>query len=302
MRFRAAVLHGFREEFSIEYIEAEPPQGWVMLKVGATGICGRDIVVWRGGFRNLKPPLVLGHEVYGSVNGKPYGVYPAIDSTLLLGESVQGGYAEYVPVPMDSLVELPTRDYERYAASVCGVATMIHASRVAGVSSGDRVLVTGSLGGVGIHGIQYLVVNGLEVYAYSRRREYFSILEELGAIPVATLDFYRESGRVDAVFEIVGSPTINKSMLTLRRGGVLVLVGNVTGEPVVIERPAVLVMRELRIMGTAAYTVEEYKQAISIVSSGRIKPFYKAYKLEDVNEAYKDLQEGRVIGRAVLKP
>ena len=221
---------------------------------------------------------------------------------LLLGENTPGGYAEYTQVPRSSLVELPTRDYNIYAASVCGVATLMHASKVAGVGSGDKVLVTGSLGGVGIHGIQYLQMIGARVYAYTRRRDKSRILEDLGAAPVHDLEFYRTHGRVDVVMEIVGGKTINQSMRALRNGGTLVLIGNVDGRPITIERPALLVMREIKIVGSAAYTLEEYKTAIGIVGSGRIKAFYKAYRLDEVNRAYEDLAHSRVVGRAILNP
>ena len=309
-RYRAMVLHEFGAPFRPEVLEAgEPQEGWVWLTVRATGVCGRDRVVWMGGFRNLKPPLILGHEVFGEVDGKPYGVYPAVPSTcngspciLLLGENLPGGYAELVQVPRASLVELPTRDYSRYAAAVCGVATMIHASKVAGVGPGDKVLVTGSLGGVGIHGVQYLSMIGARVYAYTRRRDKARVLKELGVEPVHSLDFYREKGRVDVVMEIVGARTFNESMRSLRTGGTLVLVGNVGGEPVVIERPALLVMREIKVTGSAAYTMDEYRQAVELVGSGRIRAFYTEYRLEEVNKAYKDISEGRIIGRAVLVP
>lgn len=307
-RFRAAVLKSFREPFSVEEVEAlDAPEDWVWLRVRATGICGRDRVVWMGGFPNLRPPLVLGHEVFGELGGRAYGVYPALrgycggsECMLLLGEDTPGGYAEYTAVPKESLVPLPTGDFEAYAAAVCGVATFMHASRLAGVGAGDRVLVTGSLGGVGVHGIQYLLDIGARVYAFTRRREGASILSNLGAEPVHDLQFYRSLGRVDVVMELVGARTINESMRALRQGGTLILIGNVQGEPVTIARPALLVMREIRVVGSAAYTRPEYEEAVRLVGSGKIKPFYRTYSLDEINRAYEDVGSGRVVGRAVL--
>ncbi|MEB3816860.1 MAG: zinc-binding dehydrogenase [Desulfurococcales archaeon] len=315
-RVRAAVLHSFRDPFSVEETEVEVPDDWVEVEVKAVGICGRDIVVWKGGFRNLKTPLILGHEVYGTYNGKPVGVFPAIvprECTtklgnalecpyMVLGENSPGGYADKVYVPPWILVELPDREYEKYAAAVCGVATMLHAARVAGVKAGDKVLVTGASGGVGIHGLQLLKLLGAKVYAYTRSEEKARILRSLGVEAVTDLSFYKSEGRVDSVMELVGARTINDSMRTLRPGGHLVLIGNITGERILIERPALFVMREIHIHGSAAYNMAEYKAAIEIVSRGAIKPFYKTYKLEDINIAYKDALEGRLLGRAVLTP
>ena len=151
--------------------------------------------------------------------------------------------------------------------------------------------------------MQYLKLLGVEVIAYTRSPEKARLLEdELGVDAVTRLDFYREKGKVDAVIEMVGAPTFNDSIRALRPGGTLVLVGNVTGEPVVIERPALIVMRELRITGSAAFSLPEYKAAINLVAKGAVKPFYKTYKLEEVNKAYEDVSAGSLVGRAVLKP
>ncbi len=314
-RFRAAVLKEFGKPFSLEEVEIQPPEGWVRVKVKAVGVCGRDGVVWKGGFRNLKPPLILGHEIFGEYKGRPVAVFPAVvgEECLrpgmpenlcrdyrILGETLPGGYAEEVYVPEWNLIPLRDRVYEKYAAAACGVATAIHALKQAGVGPGDKVLVTGAGGGVGIHMVQYYAKLGLQVYAQTRSEWKAKILEELGATPVVGRDFSRQAGKVDAVFEIVGAPTINESMRALKPRGTLVLVGNVTGEPVTITRPALLVMREVRITGTAAYTRSEYEAAIRIIEQGLVRPIYKAYKLEDVNQAYRDIAEGKVLGRAVL--
>ncbi|ADL19347.1 Zinc-dependent alcohol dehydrogenase [Acidilobus saccharovorans 345-15] len=307
VRARAAILREFGRQFDIDYVDINAEGNDVIVKVKSVGVCGRDIVVWRGGFRNLKPPLVLGHEVFGvTEDGEPVGVYPAdpgSEEFLPLGERRPGGYAELMAAPRSNIVRLPDEEFDKYAAATCGVATLIHASRVVGVRPGDRVLVTGASGGVGIHGVQYLSnVLHANVIAYVRSKEKAHVLEGLGVSVVTDLSFYRSLGRVDYVFEIVGAPLINESMRSLRRGGELVLVGNVTGEPISIERPALLVMRELKISGTSAYTKSEYEEAVKLIGEGLVKPFYKAYRLDDVNLAYSDILNGKALGRAVLKP
>ncbi len=317
---KAAVMTAYRAPFEIRDVDIRPPvEDWVPVRVRAVGVCGRDLVVWKGGFPNLRPPLILGHEVFGEYQGKPVGVYPGIappgcgedvascTGYGILGENYPGGYAETVYVPRENLVPLPSRDYNRYAASVCGVATIMHASRVAGIGAGSRVLVTGATGGVGVHGVQYLVEIGVEVYGLTRSPEKARVLEELGVTPVIAEKGFgkklvEKHGRVDAVLDLVGAATFNEAMRTLKPRGVLVLVGNVEGKPVTIERPALLVMREYRVTGSAAFTLKEYRAAIGFVSKPWFNPFYKAYRLEDVNEAYRDILGGRIIGRAVLNP
>ncbi|MGC9210054.1 MAG: zinc-binding dehydrogenase [Acidilobus sp.] len=318
MRFKAAVLKEFRAPFSVEEVELAPTEDEVPVRVLATGVCGRDVVVWLGGFRNLRPPLILGHEVVGvTEDGQMVAVYPGLVSPecaasssenlcpefAILGEGRPGGYAEYVFVPRWNLIKLPGGPPEAYASAACGVATIIHASRLVGVKRGDRVLVTGATGGVGIHGVQYLVnVVGARVYGLARSQEKAKVLAELGVTPVTDLGFYKSMGKVDFVFEIVGAPTINDSLLSLRPGGTLVLVGNVTGEEITLRRPALVVMRELKITGTAAYTKAEFEEALRLIGEGVVKPFYRVYGLDEINKAYQDILDGKVIGRAVIKP
>ncbi len=322
VRVRGAVLEAFRSPFTVREFEYEVPDDWVPVEVRAVGVCGRDVVVWKGGFANLTPPLLLGHEVFGYYEGEPVGVYPAIPVTeeckraldedpsavcnvgeaLVLGEMVPGGYADRVYVPEWNLVPLPDEEFEKYAAAVCGVATMMHASRVARVSAGEKVLVTGATGGVGIHGIQYLSLIGAEVLGYTRSPERARVLRELGITPVTDPGFYRSLGRVDIVMELVGKYTFNSSMRALKPRGRMVLIGNISGEPVPIERPALFVMRELELYGSAAFSKKEYEAAVRIVGSGAVRAFYRPYRLEDVNLAYDTVSKGEIVGRAVLRP
>ncbi len=320
-RVRAAILDEFGKPFRTGVFEYEYPDDWVEVRVKSVGVCGRDVVVWRGGFRNLRPPLVLGHEVFGEVDGEPVGVFPAIAFTdkckealesgegvcepgefAILGENLPGGYADRVYVPEWNLVPLPDGEYEKYAAAVCGIATIMHTVSVAGVRPGDRVLVTGASGGVGVHAIQYLSLLGAKVYAYTRSEAKASQLRGLGVEPVTSLDFYKKEGRVDVVVELVGAPTVNDSMRALKPRGRMALVGNVTGEPITITRPALLVMRELIVTGNAAFNKREYEAAIRLVGSGAVKPFYRRYRLDDVNLAYEAVLRREIIGRAVLVP
>ncbi|WP_069807395.1 alcohol dehydrogenase catalytic domain-containing protein [Vulcanisaeta thermophila] len=318
MRVKAAVLREFNRPFSIEDFDiGEPGPNDVVVRVRAAGVCGRDLVIWRGGFRNLKPPLVLGHEIFGELNGKPVGVHGAIvDDTCeycragkenlcvnlqFFGENRPGGYAEYVISPRNNVFELPDGEYEKYAASICPVATAIHASKVSGVKDGTRVLVTGAGGGVGVHAIQYLRYLGAYVIAVTSPSKADFVSRYADEV-VTEAEFSRKVRNVDVVFEVVGAATINESLRALRREGTLVLIGNTEGEEIRLVRPALTVMREHRIIGSAAYTRRETLEAVNLVHRGVVKPVYVKYSLSDVNKAYEDLINRKVLGRAVLIP
>ncbi|MGC8542503.1 MAG: alcohol dehydrogenase catalytic domain-containing protein [Vulcanisaeta sp.] len=316
MRVLAAVLREFNKPFNIEEFDVgEPGPNDVIVRVKAEGICGRDLVIWRGGFKNLKPPLVLGHEIFGEVDGRPVGVFGAItDGTCpyckagkenlclnlqFFGEGRPGGYAEAVIAPKNNVFELPDSDYVKYAAAICPLATAIHASRLSNVGSRTRVLVTGAGGGVGIHTIQYLKYLGAYVISITSPAKADFVARYSDEV-ITDREFSRKVKDVDVVLEIVGAATINESLRALRREGVLVLIGNTEGEEIRLARPALTVMREHRIVGSAAYTRREVLEAVDLVHKGVIKPVYKVYSFRDVNQAYDDLMNQRVLGRAVL--
>ncbi|ABP94575.1 MULTISPECIES: zinc-binding dehydrogenase [Metallosphaera] len=312
MRAFAAVLERFSEPLVLR--EADVGEG-LPVKVKASGMCGRDLVIWRGGFRNLTPPLILGHEIYGEYEGNPVGVYGVetcgecrycragkenlCENARFLGEARPGGYAEVVTVKEGGIFPLPDREYEKYAAGVCPLATAIHSSKVAGVKKGDTVLVTGAGGGVGIHTIQYLKSLGARVVSVTSPSK-SEIVSRFSDQVITQKDFSKQVKDVDVVIELVGSETINESLRALRREGTLVLVGNVTGKEISLARPALTIMREHRIVGSASYTRAEVEEAVKLIHEGEVKPVYRKYHLREVNTAMKDLMEGKVLGRAVL--
>jgi D-arabinose 1-dehydrogenase-like Zn-dependent alcohol dehydrogenase len=70
---RAAVIEEFGRDLRIEDVEMEAGPGEVPVEVRASGICGRDLVVWRGDSGTSRPPLIPGHEVFGELDGRPVG-------------------------------------------------------------------------------------------------------------------------------------------------------------------------------------------------------------------------------------
>lgn len=316
MKAKAAVLEKFEEDFLIKEIDISASNREIIINVKACGICGRDLVIWKGGFRNLKTPLILGHEVYGEFEGKPVGVFSAItcgnckyclsgkenlcNSLILLGEGKNGGYASAIAVPKENVFPLPDRNYEFYAASVCAIATSIHASKLAGGIKGKNVLVTGAGGGVGIHMIQYLNYAGAKVIALTSKQKEEKVKEFADEL-ITEKEFSKQVKDVDVVMELVGSETINESLRSLSKEGILILIGNITGNEISLKRPALTIMREQKIIGSAAYTKKEVEEAIRLIHEGFIKPVYKTYPLEEINTAYLELRNANVLGRAVLK-
>ncbi len=314
---RAAVLEAFGKPFQIREMMVPVEEGDAVLEVRATGICGRDRVIWKGGFRGFPLPAVLGHEFVGEVEGRPMAAYPVITcgrcrycrtgrenlcpEAQIYGEGRPGGYADRVVLPRSLLFPLPDRRYPLYAAGLCPVATALHALKKARVRPGMSALVTGAGGGVGWALVQVLRARGLTVFAATSPAK-AEALETLGVYPVVSSRYRNVIREVDVVFENVGSLTINESLRVLRPQGTLVLIGNIAGTPVEIRRPALTIMREHRIVGSAAFTRREYEEAARWIARGSVRLAYEVFPLEAVNEAYRRLEARQVQGRAVLVP
>ena len=314
---KAAVLENFGEPFVIKRLEIRQNINEVLINVRASGICGRDLVIWKGGFRNLKPPLILGHEIFGKLNGSNVGVFGAVtcgkcryclsgkenlcESLTFMGEGRFGGYADMVSAPKENVFLLPDSNYEKYAAAACPLATAIHAAKVAEAKSGESAIVTGAGGGVGIHSIQYFKKLGLKVYSVTSENKKDAVSKYSDDV-LTDKNFSEHIKDVDVVFEIVGASTINESLKSLKKEGRLILIGNVEGKNLELMRPALSIMREHRIIGSAAFTKKEYLEAVDLIHKDEIKPYYRTYPLDEVNRAYKDIMHGKVTGRAVLLP
>jgi Zn-dependent alcohol dehydrogenases len=314
--YKAYVIKNFFQNLEPIYKDEQANKDKIKVNVKACGICGRDVVIWKGGFKNLKLPVIPGHEIFGYHENKPVAIFPAIScgkceyclagkenlcaNLIFYGEGIDGGYAEIIYSPTENVIQLKDDNFEAYAASACPLATAIHASQIAEIKSSTRVLVTGAGGGVGIHAIQYL--NHLNAYVIAQTsKNKVSYLKDFANEVISEPNFSNVIKNVDVVFELVGSLTINESLRVIKREGKIILIGNISGEELVLKRPALSIMREHRIIGSAAYTKKEYREALDLIHEQKIKPIYKEYSLDEVNIAIHDLLKGNVLGRAVLK-
>lgn len=143
------------------------PDGWVLVKVAYAGICGTDLNIYAGGHPRAKASLVMGHEFSGTIvadvpghnKGTRVTVYPLLScgdctpckngnahvcNTLeLLGIDKTGAMAEYIAVPLDSIIPLPDDVSDQLGAFVEPVAVAVHTIRECRFVFGDNAVVFG---------------------------------------------------------------------------------------------------------------------------------------------------------------
>jgi L-iditol 2-dehydrogenase len=291
----------------VDLPQPEPASGEVRLRVKACGICGSDIHGMDGSSGRRIPPIVMGHEASGTVDAVGEGVTAwkpgdrvTFDSTVWCGECGycregrvnlcdsrqvvgvscaefrrDGAFAEFVTVPQRILHRLPEGLSFEEAAFAEPVGVALHAVHRAGNVSGATVLVVGA-GLIGLLVIQALKHAGAgKVIAVDLDEGRLKLARELGA-DEAYLPAEVPVLQADIAMEVVGAaPTVDLAVRSVRKGGKVVLVGNLS--PNVPLPLQIVVTRELDVLGSCAIA-GEYPEALEAIACGaiRVKPLITA--------------------------
>lgn len=211
------------------------------------------------------------------------GRYNLSDNREVLGVSPgtyrrHGAFAQFVAVPQHILYKLPDQVTFEQAAMVEPVAVALHAFSLAGLKIGESCLVIGA-GMIGLCMVQCASAAGAQpVVAYDLNEGRLVLASRLGADqvlqpekqPADAITKQLTSNRgFDVVFEAVGiSPTVNTAIQLARKGGRVILTGNLSPA---IEFPLQsVVTREIRVQGSCAIR-GEYEAALKMIASGKIK-------------------------------
>ena len=261
---KAYVLHDINnfilEDVSVPTLSEKE----VLVRVKAAGICGSDIPrVYKTGTYSY--PLIPGHEFSGEVaaagsgagakwQGKRVGIFPLIPcrkcgpclkkqyemcrSYSYLGSRRDGGFAEYVAVPVDNLVELPEGVSYDEAAMLEPMAVAVHAMRRVQPKSTDTVAVCG-LGTIGLLLVMFLKEAGVDnIFVIGNKEFQRQTVLSLGVPEENYCDCKQQDTEqwistrtngvgVDIFFECVGkNETVTQAVNSTIPGGKIMLVGN----------------------------------------------------------------------------
>ncbi|MDQ2781288.1 L-idonate 5-dehydrogenase [Lapillicoccus sp.] len=333
---KAVVVHSAGDLRLEERPVPQPGTGEVRLRMTHGGICGSDLHYYldgRVGNFVLRGPLVLGHEVVGTVDldpsgnlsaGTPVAIHPATaDHTCPECEAghtntcrnaryfgsaasepqTQGGFAEQMVVRQDQLRLLPDGlDLARAVlAEPLGVA--LHAVNQAGDVRGKKVLVSGS-GPIGVLVVAAAAARGAaEVTATDLQDTPLEVARKVGATQTIRVD--REPVpelSYDVAFEASGSPQgLNAAIACVVRGGTVVQVGSLPGGDLPIALSA-LVAREITLRGAFRF-VDEIDEAIQLLATDdRFQHVVThTFPMSDVSEAMEVAGNAGVSSKVVLE-
>lgn len=307
---KAVLYTGQPNKVSIE--EVEKPiinEDEALVRVKYIGICGADIELIKGN-RNIKIPVIPGHEIVGTVeevpekNNKLIGKRVAIEPTIscgicqtckiglphicnnlkVLGVHCNGGAAEYVKAPLNKIHLVPDSLSDEQSALIEPVSVGIHVVKTSKIQFGDNVLIIGS-GPIGLLVAQVCKFAGAKKISIMEINDFrkeicknmgFEVLENEKNIE--NIDY-----RYDIGYEVSGSEAgIQKLMEMVRPGGKIIIVG-LFKNPIPIQLSSVL-FKELEIKGSRVYSSMDFKLAIELLDKGMINTkllLTNIVKLED---------------------
>ncbi len=344
MQLKAVVFHEYGGLDVLKYEEIATPEigpDEALIRVRAVGINRLDLII-REGVTPSKVPLphISGSEVAGEIAqlgenlkgfelGQRVVVAPYLhDGTCeycrageettcingdILGLRSNGGYAEYVKVPGNSLVGLPENlTFEEGAAQALATITAWHMLVTkAGVRPGEVVLVHAAGSGVGSAAIQIAKLWGAKVIATASTDAKLQKATELGAdevINYADHNFYQEVRRItekrgaDIVFEHVGQETWERSVASVGRNGRLVIGGTTTGSAGRINLWN-LFAKQVMLIGAYGGTKDELKQVLRLTEEGRLSATIDStFPLEQAAQAQEKLTAREQFGKILLIP
>ena len=285
---------------------------------------------WSG---DIAFPRIQGMDVAGIVEETGAGVSPerlgervvcdpyihalgsenVLDSLGLLGAEFDGGFAEYVCLP--AVNALPVSNACRLSNSQlstlpCSGGTAMNMLLLAGVGSGDRLLVTGASGGVGSFLVQIAHLLGAEVTAVASPEKHPQLLElgATSAIDRHASDFREAAcsagtrGDYTVVADVVGGNAFPGYLEILKRGGRYVAAGAIAGPMVQLDLRT-LYLKNLSFFGSTIYSWQTMPKLMELANSNQLVPaVHQEYALSDIHTAQAAFLKKRHVGNIVLIP
>lgn len=303
---KAAVLQDYFKIAIEEVPEPEPAPNEVKIRVVATGICGSEMHAYKGTHPFRHPPSILGHELAGDivavgsrVKGFAVGDRVTIDpqrvcgvcddckagypnacaEKIMLGvQEWTGSFGEYIVCPESQLYRLPDHVSYEEGSMVEPLAVGVHAIRQGEVKPGDSVLVLGG-GTIGLSALAGAIDAGATTTILTDAFDFnLAIARRMGA--TATVNVRQQDvtqvvreitdGKgVDVAVVAVGlTAVLNQAIATVKKRGIVVLVGLFEQAPTIQDTFAII-GSERMIRGSQTYRPQDVERALELIASGR---------------------------------
>ena len=299
-----------------------PRDNEVLVRIHATTVCAGGLEVrekpihslmrFMNGLWRPKKVKILGMEFAGTVESVGKAATRFAEGDQVFGSTgfKFGAHAEYVCVPEDaSLAIKPVNmTFEEAAAVLFGGVSALYFLRKGKIQAGQKVLIYGASGSVGIFAVQLAKHFGARVTAVCSTAN-LELVKSLGADEVVdyTREDFSRAGRVyDMVFDTVGKSGFSRSLKSLKRGGFYVRVGG-SGRALsilgaILEGMWASVTGAAKVIGGAAGgTAGDLSFLKGLIEAGKLRTVIdRRYSLDEIAEAHRYVEAGHKKGHVVI--
>jgi threonine dehydrogenase-like Zn-dependent dehydrogenase len=348
---KGVVFLGERQLEIRDFPDPEPGPREVVIEIKASGMCGSDLRPYRnkwvpgavsGGIRRSAEPVIAGHEPCGVVAAIGSAVTErearigqrvmdhhyqgcgvckhcqsgwaqlCLDGAVVFGSVAHGGHAQYMKVPVSTLVPLPDElSFEAGAAISCGTGTAYGALRRLSLHGDETIAIFGQ-GPVGLSATQLAVAMGARVVALDISAERRGLAESFGADvvidptetdPVQAIRELTHGEGAHKTLDCSSSPIARRAAVqAARTWGTACFVGE--GGDVTLEVSPDMLRRQITLVASWTFSLAGQRDCAQFIADRKIdvdRLFTHHWQLEQADEAYK-LFDQQVTGKGVIMP
>lgn len=299
----------------------KPKPNEALVKITAIGVNFIDVYLREGRYP-AQLPFIDGQEGAGIVAEIGNDVKTLKPGDRVAYTSVLGSYAEYAAVPADRLLKVPDAISDQQAAATMlqGMTAHYLIFSTYPLKKGETALIHAAAGGVGLLLVQMARNIGAHVIGTAGSEEKTQLAREAGAddvINYSQQDFEAETRRmtdgkgVHVVYDGVGKSTFEKDLNVMRLRGYVVLFGGASGpvppfDPIKLsQKGSLFLTRPTLISYTSTREELEWRanDLFNMIAAGKLKMrIPHVYKLEEAQQAHRDLEARRTTGKLLLIP
>lgn len=299
-----AITYVGEEKLSLKDIDVpQIANGEALVKVSYGGICGTDMMIYAGVHPRAQSGLVMGHEFSGEISevkGKSSfksgdsvainpirscgtcvpcksGNYHICENLRYIGIDLDGGFAEYVKIPIENLHTLSNQVKQDEAAVIEPLAVAIHTVVRSTFKVGDTVTILGA-GPIGIligiiaklSGAAKVIISDISDYRLKVAASYG--LHPVDAKEKDLIEEVKETTKgigSDVVFEVAGNQITADQMIGAIKTQGEIMVVSVYKKPPMIDL-AKMHFREISLSTTRCFSPKDFEAAIQFIEEGRI--------------------------------
>ena len=306
---KAAVIHEYGDATIFKHEDIaipEPGADEVLVKVHYASVNPFDYKVRAGYMKDsmpLKFPAILGTDMVGTVEKAGLSALKFKKGDLVFGKAnfgSNGSYAEYALAKESNISHAPKNMPEREAAGLpvaAGTAWTVLVE-LAGLRKGQKIMITGASGGVGIMAIQIAKNIGTHVTGTASKSN-LQTINEMGAdeaIDYTEGDFSEKVKDVDVLLDTVGGETLSKTYKMVKRGGKLI---SLTGPTDKASADKYGIDAQYLSVPSDGKTMEELAK---LADSGKLKVIIdREFPLEKISEAHVLSESRKAKGKIIIK-